>query len=659
MRRETASSMGPLGLCGAAPLAVALAVLALASCRNAADYRREADETADAYLSAYQRKAVGRVEKIEIETPADTLRRRLMIDQGLLAKDPASFGIRDLPTNLYWRVGDRMLPGGVDPSLSVWKGGTNALEIGLVDAVRIAAYNSREYRSRKESLYRTALGMDLHDDAFRSIFSGHLSSNVGVNYDKDERHAVADHAVSHNESATLGVSRKFRNGVRVTGSIMANVAGMLTGDTRTAWGSSADLSVSIPLLRGSGELVNTESLTQAERSFIYEVRAFEEYKRSFICSIESAYLSLVLAKRRRQNQDEAFRRVIRSTRRSYRMAEASRTSRADFEQAHQSELSSKASWIASCQSYESTMDGFKMRLGLPPDARIEPRESDLEELERYVGSVVKYSKAEYDMGRDDENGQIVLDAPDSVDAGGLKVRTDRAIEIAFSNRLDFATARDKLEDAQRAVLIAEDALRAEVTIGAGVGNIADTVGPGSRRAGVKHGRFHPREWSSNPVLTIDLPIERRSERNSYRGALIAMESEVRSYQDFEDGLKEQIRSDMRSMNQTLDNLRIEFMAMELAERRVRNQEILQQAGRVNMTVMLEAQDSLVQAKNSLYGAMITYKDQELQLQKDLGILEVSVDGTWKESDLVALGVLLPPEGEGGEKTAQPARSEEG
>ena len=152
-----------------------LALLVLASCRNAADYRREADETAEVYLSAYQQEAVGRVEKIEIETPADTLRRRLMIDQNLLAKDPASFGIRDIPTNLYWRVGDRMLPGGEDPSISVWKGGTNALEIGLVDAVRIAAFNSREYRARKEALFRAALGMDLEDDAFRNMGSASTS----------------------------------------------------------------------------------------------------------------------------------------------------------------------------------------------------------------------------------------------------------------------------------------------------------------------------------------------------------------------------------------------------------------------------------------------------------------------------------------------------
>ena len=621
----------------------ALTVLVFVGCRSAQDYRHEADVTADAYLSAYQQKVTGKVDHFDIETPADTLRRRLMIDQKLLVNDPASFGIRDLPTNLYWRTDERLEKGGSDPSVAVWRGGTNALEIGLVDAVRIAAFNSREYKARKESLYKTALAMDLEDDTFRTIFSGMLSGGADVFFDDDEDRSLEGHAVSHDERASLGFTRKFRNGARLTGSIMANVAGMLTGDTRTAWGSSADLSISIPLLRGSGELVNTESLTQAQRSFVYAVRDFEQYKREFICRIESSYLALVLARRQQQNQDEAFRRVIRSTRRSYRMAEASRMSQSQFEQAHQSELSSRASWIASCQSYESTKDGFKLTLGLPPDACIEPRDSDLAALEKYVSDYAELEEEEYDMGKDDENGQIVLEAPDSVDDGQLKLRTDRAIAIAFSNRLDFASVRDEVEDAQRKLLIAEDALRAEVTLGASVGNLADLASPYSRRNGEDHGRLHPREYSVNPLLTIDLPIERRKERNNYRNALIAVESAVREYQSQEDTLKQTIRSDMRSLSQTKDNLKIQYMAMNLAERRVRNQEILLQAGRADMTVMLEAQDSLVSAKNSLYSAMINYKNQELALQRDLGLLEVSSDGSWKEADLVALGIVVRPD----------------
>lgn len=99
---------------------------------------------------------------------------------------------------------------------------------------------------------------------------------------------------------------------------------------------------------------------------------------------------------------------------------------------------------------------------------------------------------------------------------------------------------------------------------------------------------------------------------------------------------------MRSMSQTRENLRIQWVAMNLAERRVRNQELKLQAGQADMTVMLEAQDSLVSAKNSLYAAMISYKNQELALQRDLGLLEVDVNGTWREADLVGLGVLPKP-----------------
>ena len=615
-----------------------LPILAICACRSAQDYRKEADDTEKVYLSAAQKKAVGRTEEISIETAADTLRRRLMLDQNLLANDPASFGIRDLPTNRYWNASERLLPGGEDPSIAIWRGGTNMLEIGLVDAVRIAAFNSMEYKAKKESLYQTALAMDLADDEFRTIFAGTLSSNMEIYRDENEMRALEDHAVTHDERAKLGFNRKFRNGARLTGSIMANLAGMLTGDQRTAWGSSADLSISVPLLRGAGTLVNTEALTQAERSFIYAVRDFEQYKRTFICQIESSYLALVLAKRQRQNQDEAFRRVLRSTLRSYRMAQASRMSQSQFEQAHQSELSSKANWIAACQSYESTKDAFKMTLGLPPDARIEPRESDLAELEKYVS---RYAQLELEPYRDDGE-KSKLAPPDSVDGGDLKRRTDVALAIAFSNRLDFISCRDRLEDAQRHLLIAEDSLRAEVTLGAAATGFADTVGPKSRREGVEHGALHPKDWRLTPVLTVDLPIERRKERNDYRNALIAVEAAVRAYQSEEDALKSTVRGDMRSMSRTKDDLQIQFVAMNLAERRVRNQEILLQAGRADMTVMLEAQDSLVSAKNSLYGAMISYKNQELALQRDLGLLDVSVGGTWKEADLVALGVLPEP-----------------
>ena len=163
----------------------------LVGCKNAQDYRLEADATSRAYLSAYQQEVTGKVEEFEIETPADTLRRRLMLDQNLLANDPASFGIRDIPTNRYWRADERLLPGGEDPSIAIWKGGTNALEIGLVDAVRIAAFNSPDYKARKEALFRSALRRTaeanglvclLHEKPFEGVNGSGKHCNWSIAY---------------------------------------------------------------------------------------------------------------------------------------------------------------------------------------------------------------------------------------------------------------------------------------------------------------------------------------------------------------------------------------------------------------------------------------------------------------------------------------------
>ena len=612
-------------------LAAALAIAFAAGCRSAGSWRREADARAHGNLAAAQLEAIGRTEDIVIETPADTLRRRLLIDQNLAAADAASLGIRDLPDGLYWKSSERLADGSAGAMAdapAVEEG--RPLEIGLLDAVRIAAYNSREYRGYKEELYRAALRLDLESNEFRSIFSGLISGGA-----ETFRDAAEGRTGSHGEEASLGLSRKFSTGMKLTGAIAVNLAGMLTGDRATAWGSLADLSVSIPLMRGAGRLVNLEPLTQTERNLIYAVRTFEQRKREFAVGIAESYLALLLAKRKRQNEDDNYKRVIVSTRRSRRMADASRLSQSEFDQSHQSELSARANWISACQAYESALDSFKMTLGLPPDSRITPRDSDLAALQKYVESFAKSQLGEYDMG---ERGKpLELEPPDSVDGGAMKESTDRAIAIAFTNRSDFVSFRDRIEDAQRHLLVAEDALRAEVTIGGGVSAL-ERANATTGRSGASHAPLKLRNWTGNAMLRIDLPFERTAERNESRDALIAVEEAVRNYQREEDTLKKTIRQDMRQLSQTREQLRIQFVAVQLAERRVRNQDLLMQAGRADMTVVLDSQAALVGAQNSLYSAITSYRGQELALQRDLGTLDVGVDGVWAEADLAGLGI---------------------
>lgn len=600
------------------------AVAVAGGCRSAGDWRDVADEKAARVLGAVQRDVTGREEPVQIETPAQTLRRRLLLDQGLTVFNEASLGIRDLSTNAYWNGAERLQASDRDDSLPL---GTNrVLTIGLKDAVQIAARGSRDYQGRKESLFTAALGLDLENQKFRTTFTGMMNASVDSSESEGERET------RYGEANKVGASRTFADGTQLSSAIAVDLAGMLSGEKTSSWGLLADASISIPLMRGSGRLVNMESLTQAQRDLVYTIREFEQYKREFMVGIASAYLNVLLTKRMLVNEEENYKRVIISTRRSRRMADANRMSPSDFDQSRQSELSARNSWISAFESYDASLEAFKGQLGLPPDAKIDLADQDLEELQAYVEKFAKTELGEYDAG--EAAAPLALERPKSVDeAGALKDQVDRAIALAVENRLDFRSNIDRIEDAQRQVLIAEDALRAEITLGGRA-----SAGEGAKAGSDDNGEFNLGEAVFGSTLSIDLPFERTAERNAYRGSLIQLEGAVRAYQAAEDALKESVRAAIRSLRETREQLKIQYLAVSLAERRVRNNDLLLQAGRAEMRDVLEAQAALLSAQNALFSAIRSYRVRELELQKELGLLEVTIDGVWREPDMQALGV---------------------
>ena len=600
------------------------AVAVAGGCRSAGDWRDVADEKAARVLGAVQRDVTGREEPVQIETPAQTLRRRLLLDQGLTVFNEASLGIRDLSTNAYWNGAERLQASDRDDSLPL---GTNrVLTIGLKDAVQIAARGSRDYQGRKESLFTAALGLDLENQKFRTTFTGMMNASVDSSESEGERET------RYGEANKVGASRTFADGTQLSSAIAVDLAGMLSGEKTSSWGLLADASISIPLMRGSGRLVNMESLTQAQRDVVYTIREFEQYKREFMVGIASAYLNVLLTKRMLVNEEENYKRVIISTRRSRRMADANRMSPSDCDQSRQSELSARNSWISAFESYDASLEAFKGQLGLPPDAKIDLADQDLEELQAYVEKFAKTELGEYDAG--EAAAPLALERPKSVDeAGALKDQVDRAIALAVENRLDFRSNIDRIEDAQRQVLIAEDALRAEVTLGGRA-----SAGEGANAGSDDNGEFNLGEAVFGSTLSIDLPFERTAERNAYRGSLIQLEGAVRAYQAAEDALKESVRAAIRSLRETREQLKIQYLAVSLAERRVRNNDLLLQAGRAEMRDVLEAQAALLSAQNALFSAIRSYRVRELELQKELGLLEVTIDGVWREPDMQALGV---------------------
>jgi len=84
--------------------------------------------------------------------------------------------------------------------------------------------------------------------------------------------------------------------------------------------------------------------------------------------------------------------------------------------------------------------------------------------------------------------------------------------------------------------------------------------------------------------------------------------------------------------QARESYRIQLEAVALAERRVDSTALFLQAGRAEVRDVLEAQEDLVNAQNALTAALVDYRVAELNLQRDMGVLQVSDDGLWHEFD---------------------------
>ena len=122
------------------------------------------------------------------------------------------------------------------------------------------------------------------------------------------------------------------------------------------------------------------------------------------------------------------------------------------------------------------------------------------------------------------DAEVELKAPDRSKAGPNEIDPGKALELAFANRPDFRNTLERVEDAQRAVLIAEDSLRGEVTLG---GSASIGEGRGAMSGNQPDGSFRATRGSYGGLLKVDPRIECTTAQ-SRRNSLISLEKVVRT-----------------------------------------------------------------------------------------------------------------------------------
>jgi len=595
----------------------------LLSCTTPSGYRESADRTAAEIIAAKQEEALGKTEPFTIEKPSDTLRNRLLRGQGLPAAAPASMGTSSLEPVEHWPEqedeGDRNLPAPLPLEVR-----DEPLHLTLVEALQVGARNSRDYQSRKEDVFRSALDLDLERDDFRNTFAGLLEGFLGTSGQSGS--TVSEGGIS----GEGGVARRLKSGAELTGLIALDLVKLLTQDRSSSLGIFADATVSIPLLRGSGKHIVTEPLTQAERNVLYAMWEFERFKKVFAVQVASDYLLVLLSEQEVENAEQNYRGLITSTRRAQRLAEAGRLPWFQFDQSLQNELRARDRWIRSRQSRDGRLDAFKIVLGLPTDALVELDAGELDDLAKSARRALSLDELEADpKSVPPADAPVVLEEPDLSGSRYLQVNEAETLGTALNHRLDLLVALGRVYDAQRKVVVAADALRAELTL-LGTAAVGERRGAGSAELANAEIAFDEGRYAA--LLTLDLPLERTAERNIYRESYIFLEQAVRDVQGLEDRVKLEVRSRLRSLFESREGIIIQYQAVKIAERRVKSTDLFLQAGRADVRDVLESSEALLQAKNALASALVDYRVSELELERDLGLLEVDEKGLWRESE---------------------------
>ncbi len=459
--------------------------------------------------------------------------------------------------------------------------------LSLRDTLAIATKYSRDYQNQKESLYLAALSLTLTRHEYAWQWLGTIDLEYTRTYNETTK---SEDEADIKSSYGLDKTTLLASGVQIGTGLAVDWARFLTGDPDTSLGSVLYATVTAPILGAGAGRAAVENLTQDERNVLYDIRSFNRYRQTFVTSIVDAYYNVLLQKERVNINEASYRRLIQSTDQLKMEVDVGQRPQYDADEAQQRLLSAENSLVSSRQSYEQALDSFKIRLALPTDANITLNQNELRALENIGISQPEYTEQE-------------------------------AIDVALDNRLDLINTRDRLDDAVRKLELAYDGLGTQLNLDASI----NTTSP----QGTDFTRLQFQESEYTLGLNADLPFDRKSERNAYRRALITLQRDKRDYDESVDQIKLSVRQAYRVLAEKAESYRIQKIGLELALKRLDREKLLLEYGQGTVRLLLESENAIVSAQNSVTTALVDHTTAKLNFFRDIGVLQVKPDGMWE------------------------------
>ena len=457
------------------------------------------------------------------------------------------------------------------------------VQIDLAAALNLAVQGNRNYIAQRESLYISGMGFTLT----RFGFGPQLGATASYVWN-DSSTGPSSYSLGTGLSASqilptggrLSVSAGL-DGSRVSGPHLGD------RDKGRSFGTNAGISLSQPLLRGFGKEIAWEGLVQSERSLVYSIRSFEIFRQNFCIDTAQQFFDLVRQLKSLDIEQKRYDDAVFDLKKAEALAQVDRNKPEDVFRTRRGEKTAKSQLIDAQTNLQRSLDSFKVELGLPVDTQIEI---------------------------------VEVDPPFHPVNLGL----DSAIEVALVNRLDVHSLYDRLEDTERGLRITRNSLLPDLDLNLSY-SMSDAAGRNLSKAWVNSSSPFSRSGS----LSMSVPLQQKSERNSYRSALIGYEQQKRGVDETLDGIRNGIEDAIRQLKRIEEQIELQRDSIEQDTRNIRITQFRYERGEVDNRELLDARRAVADARIALNQEYANHFVRHLELQRDLGILFIDENGMWR------------------------------
>jgi outer membrane protein TolC len=449
--------------------------------------------------------------------------------------------------------------------------------MGLSELLAFAFRHAREFQTAKEDLYVAALDLTLERHLWTPIPSGQVSAEF-ADFGQVRDFDRAMEAVSE-----LAVQQQLPYGGDVTARLVNTWMRDLGEHITTGESGQVILEANLPLLRGAGPSAY-ETRYQAERALIYQVRTFERFRQQFVVDIASQYYDLLRLRAQVDNAAMSRNSFASDVDRAQALFEGNRIIYLDVQRAQQEYLNADTQWITAKEAYEAALDDFKIRVGMPIDSTVE-----------------------------------IID--EALPLPGFEVDLPVAVDTAVRHRLDLITLRDQINDARRGISIAGNNLLPDFNL----------TGSATMDTDPEHFNtfsYNTERTTWRGTATLEIPLDRKKERNDYRTALIAWRQACRAYDLARDTVKADVQQAVRRIRQAQLTVRNAELGIDVATKRREAAGYQFERGLIPNRDVVEAERDLLNARDQLALSESGLRRQILQFRLETGTLRINDQGRW-------------------------------